>query len=88
MNSKSLQEHAKRVALEMPFTEQCWPFGPEFDVFKVGGKIFMIVAVAHGRPRFMSRRGAPRATGGHLVSSKTMRRPEDARTQSTFKEET
>lgn len=50
MDSKSLQEHAKRVALEMPFTEQCWPFGPEFDVFKVGGKIFMIVAVAHGRP--------------------------------------
>ena len=44
MDSKSLQEHAKRVALEMPFTEQCWPFGPEFDVFKVGGKIFMIVA--------------------------------------------
>ena len=50
MDSKTLQEHAKRVALEMPFTEQCWPFGPEFDVFKVGGKIFMIVAVAHGRP--------------------------------------
>ena len=39
-----------RVALELPFTEHCWPFGPEFDVFKVGGKIFMIVAVAHGRP--------------------------------------
>lgn len=35
-----LQEHAKRVALELPFTEHCWPFGPEFDVFKVGGKIF------------------------------------------------
>ena len=50
MDSKSLQEHAKRVALEQPFTEHCWPFGPEFDVFKVGGKIFMIVAVAHGRP--------------------------------------
>lgn len=50
MDSKSLQEHAKRVALELPFTEHCWPFGPEFDVFKVGGKIFMIVAVAHGRP--------------------------------------
>ncbi|HGG8855995.1 TPA: MmcQ/YjbR family DNA-binding protein [Enterobacter roggenkampii] len=50
MESKTLQEHAKRVALELPFTEHCWPFGPEFDVFKVGGKIFMIVAVAHGRP--------------------------------------
>ena len=36
MDSKSLQEHAKRVALEMPFTEHCWPFGPEYDVFKVG----------------------------------------------------
>ena len=39
-----------RVALELPFTEHCWPFGPEFDVFKVGGKIFMLAALAHGRP--------------------------------------
>lgn len=49
MDSKSLQEHAKSVALEMPFTEHCWPFGPEYDVFKVNGKMFMIMAVAHGR---------------------------------------
>ena len=46
MDSKSLQEHAKRVALEQPFTEHCWPFGPEYDVFKVGGKIFMLMGVA------------------------------------------
>lgn len=38
MDSKALQEHARRIALEMPFTEHCWPFGPEYDVFKVGGK--------------------------------------------------
>lgn len=50
MDSKSLQEHAKRVALEQPFTEHCWPFGPEYDVFKVGGKIFMLMGVARGRP--------------------------------------
>ena len=49
MDSRSLQEHARRVALEMPFTEHCWPFGPEYDVFKVGGKIFMLMATAHGR---------------------------------------
>ena len=49
MDSKSLQDHARRVALEMPFTEHCWPFGPEYDVFKVGGKIFMLMATAHGR---------------------------------------
>ena len=50
MDSKSLQEHAKRVALELPFTEHCWPFGPEADVFKVGGKMFMLTSTAHGRP--------------------------------------
>ncbi|MDR9890852.1 MmcQ/YjbR family DNA-binding protein [Pseudenterobacter timonensis] len=50
MESKALQAHAKRVALELPFTELCWPFGLEFDVFKVEGKIFMLAAVAHGRP--------------------------------------
>ena len=49
MDSKALQEQAKKVALEQPFTEHCWPFGPEYDVFKVGGKIFMLMGVAHGR---------------------------------------
>lgn len=50
MDSNSLQEHAKRVALELPFTEHCWPFGPEYDVFKIGGKIFMLMGTVHGRP--------------------------------------
>lgn len=50
MDSKTLQASACRIALEMPFTEHCWPFGPEYDVFKVGGKIFMLTATAHGRP--------------------------------------
>lgn len=50
MDSKTLQACAKQVALDLPFTEHCWPFGPEYDVFKVEGKIFMMTAVAHGRP--------------------------------------
>lgn len=50
MDSKSLLACAQRLALELPFTEHCWPFGPEYDVFKVGGKIFMLMGVAHGRP--------------------------------------
>ncbi|MCU6669265.1 MmcQ/YjbR family DNA-binding protein [Enterobacteriaceae bacterium H4N4] len=49
MDSKTLQACAQNVALELPFTEHCWPFGPEYDVFKVGGKIFMLMGVAHGR---------------------------------------
>jgi predicted DNA-binding protein (MmcQ/YjbR family) len=32
-----------------PFTEHCWPFGPEYDVFKVGGRIFMITMTIRGR---------------------------------------
>ena len=50
MDSKTLQASAHRMALEMPFTEHCWPFGPEHDVFKVSGKIFMLTTTAHGRP--------------------------------------
>ena len=42
MDKQSLHETAKRLALELPFVELCWPFGPEFDVFKIGGKIFML----------------------------------------------
>ena len=36
MDKQSLHETAKRLALELPFVELCWPFGPEFDVFKIG----------------------------------------------------
>lgn len=50
MDSKILQALAHRIALELPFTDHCWPFGPEHDVFKVGGKVFMLTSTAHGRP--------------------------------------
>ncbi|KIS42629.1 MmcQ/YjbR family DNA-binding protein [Kosakonia radicincitans] len=50
MDSKTLRACAHRIALEMPFTEHCWPFGPEYDVFKVCGKIFMLTATVRGRP--------------------------------------
>ena len=50
MDGQTLPTCAKRLALELPFTEHCWPFGPEYDVFKVGGKIFMLVTELRGRP--------------------------------------
>lgn len=50
MDSEAIKQCAHRTALELPFTEHCWPFGPEYDVFKVNGRIFMMTAVAHGRP--------------------------------------
>lgn len=50
MTGDELIQHAHRFALELPFTEQVWPFGPEYDVFQVGGKIFMITMVLRGKP--------------------------------------
>ena len=50
MDNEALHHHAQRIALTYPFTEHCWPFGPEYDVFKVGGKIFMLVSELRGRP--------------------------------------
>lgn len=50
MDSQTLQRHAHKIALELPFTEHCWPFGPDADVFKVEGKIFMMTFSARGRP--------------------------------------
>lgn len=42
MDGKTLHEKAQEFALTLPFSEPAWPFGPEFDVFTVEGKIFMI----------------------------------------------
>lgn len=42
MDSKTLHEKAQEFALTLPFSEPAWPFGPEYDVFTVEGKIFMI----------------------------------------------
>jgi predicted DNA-binding protein (MmcQ/YjbR family) len=50
MNGDALVKHAHRFALEMPFTDQSWPFGPEYDVYRVNGKIFMIAMTLRGKP--------------------------------------
>lgn len=42
MDGKTLHEKAQEFALALPFSEPAWPFGPEYDVFTVEGKIFMI----------------------------------------------
>ena len=50
MDHRSLHDNAHRIALELPFTEHCWPFGPEYDVFTVEGKMFMLKAYLRGEP--------------------------------------
>ncbi len=41
MNNEALREYC----LDKPFVEEGFPFGPETLVFKVGGKIFLLVSL-------------------------------------------
>lgn len=38
MDKQSLHETAKRLALELPFVELCWPFGPELMFLKLAAR--------------------------------------------------
>lgn len=42
MDGERLQRLSHDVALELPAAELTHPFGPEWDVFKVAGKMFML----------------------------------------------
>ena len=50
MNGRELQKCAAARARELPATTLEFPFGPDYDVYKVRGKMFMFhVEVAGGR---------------------------------------
>ena len=42
MDGARLQRISRNAALELPAAEITHPFGPEWDVFKVAGKMFML----------------------------------------------
>lgn len=50
MRGKQLQERAARRADELPGAELTHPFGEEWDVYKVRGKVFMLQTGATGEP--------------------------------------
>src|SRR3954449_7586832 len=50
MRGKKLQERASRRTDELPGAELTRPFGPEWDVWKVRGKVFMLQADVTGEP--------------------------------------
>ena len=50
MDGKTLHERAHEFALTLPFSDIYWPFGPEYDVFTVEGKMFMLKAYLRGEP--------------------------------------
>ncbi|GAA4516845.1 MmcQ/YjbR family DNA-binding protein [Brevibacterium yomogidense] len=43
MNGEELHDFARESALELPGASAEWPFGPEYEVFKVRGKVFLML---------------------------------------------
>lgn len=50
MQGDTLQRHARDRAEELPGAGVERPFGPEWEVFKVRGKVFMLLTEVTGEP--------------------------------------
>lgn len=50
MDGEGLLAVAAETAEELPGAELGHPFGPDIDVYKVGGKVFMFLAEVRGAP--------------------------------------
>ncbi|OBJ83299.1 MmcQ/YjbR family DNA-binding protein [Mycobacterium sp. 1245852.3] len=50
MNGTTLQKAAADCAKQLPESVLEHPFGPDWEVFKVGGKVFMLMTEVPGRP--------------------------------------
>ena len=50
MHGSELQDRAARRADELPGAELTHPFGEEWDVYKVRGKVFMLMTEVTGEP--------------------------------------
>lgn len=50
LNDADLEPVTWSAALALPGVEQSQPFGPDFEVFKVGGKVCAMTKVLRGTP--------------------------------------
>ncbi|WP_457967690.1 MmcQ/YjbR family DNA-binding protein [Arthrobacter sp. D1-29] len=50
MNGDMLQQRARDRVEELPGAGLAHPFGPDWDVFKVGEKVFMLMTEVTGQP--------------------------------------
>lgn len=48
MDGQQIQKIAMRIAQALPAAELYYPFGPEYEVFKVRGKMFALMAQVRG----------------------------------------
>ncbi|GAA3868116.1 MmcQ/YjbR family DNA-binding protein [Leifsonia kafniensis] len=50
MQGDTLQQYARNRVEELPGAELEHPFGPDWEVFKVRGKVFMLITETTGEP--------------------------------------
>lgn len=50
MDGDTIQQHARDRVAELPAAELEHPFGPDWEVFKVRGKVFMLMTEVTGEP--------------------------------------
>jgi predicted DNA-binding protein (MmcQ/YjbR family) len=50
MQGAKLQQHARAHAAELPGAGLEQPFGPDWEVFKVRGKVFLLLTEITGEP--------------------------------------
>lgn len=48
MNGEQLHQKAIEIARNLPFSQQTHPFGPDYEVFKILEKMFMLTAEVAG----------------------------------------
>jgi predicted DNA-binding protein (MmcQ/YjbR family) len=49
LDDEELQTEAERIASDLPETTRSQPFGPDYEVFKVAGKVFMMTTEVPGK---------------------------------------
>lgn len=50
MNGTTLQQYARDRAEELPQAVMEYPFGPDYEVYKIRGKVFMLLTDVTGEP--------------------------------------
>lgn len=50
MKGRKLQDAAREMAEQLPASTGGYPFGPDYEVFKVKGKVFMLLTEVPGDP--------------------------------------
>lgn len=72
MQADTIQRYARARAEELPGAGLEHPFGPEWEVFKVGGKVFMLLTEITGSRSSSSkpRRGTARRSASSTRRSR------------------